>query len=65
MTMTGRDVDGEASARLRRHFDDDALVELTAAIAWENASNTFNRARRAPSQGLWRRTGSASPPERD
>ena len=34
---------------------DDALVELTAIIAWENASSKFNRALRVPSQGLWRR----------
>ena len=41
--------------RLRRFYDDDALVELTAIIAWENASSKFNRALRVPSQGLWRR----------
>jgi len=29
-------------------------VELTALIAWENASSRFNRALRIPSQGLWR-----------
>jgi hypothetical protein len=29
-------------------------VELTAAIAWENASSRFNRALRVPSQQLWR-----------
>ena len=36
-------------------YDDDALVELTAIIAWENASAKFNRALRIPSQGLWKR----------
>ena len=42
-------------ARLRRFYDNDALVELTAIIAWENASSKFNRALRIPSPGLWRR----------
>ncbi|MEJ7843458.1 MAG: hypothetical protein WKF95_16970 [Rubrobacter sp.] len=37
---------------------DDALVELTAAIAWENSSSKFNRALRVPSQGLWERVRS-------
>lgn len=56
MTLTDRDVDDALFARLREVYDDDALVELTATIAWENASSTFNRALRVPSQGLWRRT---------
>ncbi len=57
MTITGRDVDDELFARLRRHYDDDALVELTATIAWENASAKFNRALRVPSQRLWKHRG--------
>jgi len=56
MTITGRDVSDELFERLRRFYDDDALVELTAVIAWENASSEFNRALRVPSQGLWKRT---------
>jgi alkylhydroperoxidase family enzyme len=56
MTLSERDVSDELFARLRRFYDDDALVELTAVIAWENASSKFNRALRIPSQGLWRRT---------
>ena len=55
MTITGQDVGDELFARLRRHYTDDALVELTAIIAWENASAKFNRALRIPSQGLWKR----------
>ena len=55
MTLSGRDVDDELFARLRHFYDDDALVELTATIAWENASSKFNRALRIPSQGLWQR----------
>ena len=55
MTITGRDVSDELFARLRRWWDDDALVEMTEVIAWENASSKFNRALRIPSQGLWRK----------
>jgi alkylhydroperoxidase family enzyme len=55
MTITGRDVDDALFARLREHFDDDAIVELTETIAWENASAKFNRALRVPSQRLWKR----------
>lgn len=53
MTFTDRDVDDALFAQLRTAFSDDALVELTASIAWENASSKFNRALRVPSQGLW------------
>mgnify|MGYP003576048057 CR=1 FL=1 len=54
MTLSNRDVSDELFARLRRFYDDDALVELTAIIAWENASSKFNRALRIPSQQLWK-----------
>jgi alkylhydroperoxidase family enzyme len=53
ITLSDRDVDDELFARVRSFFDDDAVVELTAAIAWENSSSKFNRALRVPSQGLW------------
>jgi alkylhydroperoxidase family enzyme len=55
MTITGRDVSDELFARLRVFYDEDALTELTATIAWENASSKFNRALRVPSQELWKR----------
>ena len=55
MTITGREVSDELFARLRQFYDDDALVELTEIIAWENASSKFNRALRIPSQELWKR----------
>jgi alkylhydroperoxidase family enzyme len=54
MTVSGQDVDDELFSRLRRFFDEDAVVELTAAIAWENSSSKFNRALGVPSQRLWR-----------
>ena len=56
MTLSDREVGDDLFDRLRRFYDDDALVELTAVIAWENASSKFNRALRVPSQGLWRRS---------
>ena len=55
MTITGREVTDELFAQLRSVYDDDAIVELTAIIAWENASSKFNRALRVPSQKLWKR----------
>ena len=55
MSFTDQDVDEDLFARLRVAFSDDALVELTATIAWENASSRFNRALRIGSQGLWQR----------
>ena len=55
MTITGREVSDELFGRLRQFYDEDALVELTATIAWENASSKFNRALRVPSQQLWQR----------
>ena len=58
ITLSGRDVGDGLFARVRGFFDDDALVELTAVIAWENSSSKFNRALRVPSQGLWKRVGS-------
>ena len=55
ITLSDRDVGDDLFARVRRSYDDDAVVELTEVIAWENASSKFNRALRIPSQGLWKR----------
>ncbi len=55
MTRSDRDVDDDLFQRLRSHLEEDAIVELTAVIAWENASSKFNRALRIDSQGLWKR----------
>jgi alkylhydroperoxidase family enzyme len=55
ITLSDRDVGDELFERVRRFFDEDAVVELTAVIAWENFSSKFNRALRVPSQGLWKR----------
>ena len=55
ITDTHRDVDDELFARLRRHYDDDTIAELTMIVAWQNASSRFNHAFRIPSQGFWKR----------
>ena len=55
MTITGREVSDDLFARLREFYADDEIVELTATIAWENASSKFNRALRVPSQQFWKR----------
>lgn len=57
MTHPDHDVPDELLGRLRQHFDDDALVELTMIVAWENASSKFNHALGVPSQQLWHRRG--------
>ena len=55
ITLSDHDVGDDLFARIRRIYDDDAVVELTEVIAWENASSKFNRALRISSQGLWKR----------
>jgi alkylhydroperoxidase family enzyme len=39
-------------ARLRQHFSDDAIIELTALIAYQNLSSKFNAALDVPAQGF-------------
>ena len=53
ITDTVQDVDDELFSRMRQHYDDDTIAELTMIIAWENSSSRFNRAFRVPSQGFW------------
>ncbi len=52
VTRTEGDVDDAMTARLAQHFDDDALVELTALIAFQNLSSKFNDALDVPPQGF-------------
>jgi len=60
MTFTNCEVSDELFARVREFYAEDEIVELTAIIAWENASSKFNRALRVPSQKLWKREGSVT-----
>ena len=41
-------------ARLNEHFDDDAVVELTGLIAFQNLSSKFNNALNVAPQGFCR-----------
>ena len=42
ISRTPVDVSDELFAQLREHFDEEQMVELTAAIAWENWRARFN-----------------------
>ena len=42
MTITGERVDDALFARLRLHYGEAQIVELTAAIAFENFRSKFN-----------------------
>jgi alkylhydroperoxidase family enzyme len=42
MTITGQRVSDELFARLRSHFDETQIVELTAVVALENFRSKFN-----------------------
>ena len=55
ITLSDQDVSDDLFAKLSQFYADDAIIELTILIAWENASSKFNRALRVPSQKLWRR----------
>ncbi|MEO5339310.1 MAG: carboxymuconolactone decarboxylase family protein [Magnetococcus sp. MYC-9] len=44
VTLTGRTVEAPLMERLKSHFSDDAIIELTAIIAHQNLSTRFNRA---------------------
>jgi alkylhydroperoxidase family enzyme len=52
MTATPVDVPDELFAELRRRFSEAQLVELTAAIAWENYRARFDHAFGIESQGF-------------
>lgn len=52
MTLTGQGVNDELRARLKEHWSDDAIVELTGLVAFQNLSSKFNAALDVPSQGF-------------
>lgn len=51
-TVTGRQTTPDIFARLREHFDDDAIIELTALVAFQNLSSKFNAALGVEAQGF-------------
>jgi uncharacterized peroxidase-related enzyme len=52
VTYTERQVTSEHFARLRRSFDDEAIIELTGLIAFQNLSSKFNAALGVEAQGF-------------
>jgi alkylhydroperoxidase family enzyme len=54
MTLSGQDVSDEMFGELRRHLSDEAIVELTAHVAFENFRSKFNHALRIEAQGFCR-----------
>lgn len=54
MTDSSRRVTDELVGRLREFFDEDAIVELTGLIAFQNLSSKFNSALDVPAQGFCR-----------
>lgn len=55
MTRSGSKADEVAIAALKRHFDEDAVIELTALIAFQNLSSKFNATLGVQPQGFCRR----------
>lgn len=49
--------------QLRAYFDDDAIVELTGLIAFQNMSSKFNAALDVPPQGFCRMPGAGKVPD--
>jgi alkylhydroperoxidase family enzyme len=52
MTITGEHVDDALFERLKRHFNEAQIVELTAAIAFENFRSKFNPTLGVKAQGF-------------
>jgi len=52
MTKTPVEISDDLFARLRRHFDEAQVIELTAAIAWENYRARFDHALGIQAQGF-------------
>ncbi len=52
MTVTGERVDDALFERLKLHFSEPQLVELTAAVAFENFRSKFNPALGVEAQGF-------------
>lgn len=52
VTLSDRQPDGEQFAALRSHFSEDAIVELTGLVAFQNLSSKFNASLGVPPQGF-------------
>ena len=54
VTRSDYELDSAVFERLQEHFDDDAIVELTGLIAFQNMSSKFNSALGIEAQGFCR-----------
>ncbi len=61
MTITGAQITDDLRARLLRHCDENAVVELTGLIAFQNLSSKFNAALDVPAQGFCLTSPSTGP----
>jgi len=61
MTQTPVDVPEQLFSRLKKEFSEAQLVELTAAIAWENYRARFDHAFGIETEGFSERNYSALP----
>ena len=52
VTYSDRQVDPALMARLKGYFNDEAIIELTALIAFQNLSSKFNSSLDVPAQGF-------------
>lgn len=52
MTLSDQEVDDHLMKVVRQWFEDDAIIELTALIAFQNMSSKFNAALAVPPQGF-------------
>jgi len=57
VTWSDREVDDDLFERLHQDFDDDAIVELTGLVAFQNMSSKFNSALAVPPAGFCRLPG--------
>lgn len=58
---TGQQTTMEQFSALREHFNDDAIIELTALISFQNLSSKFNAALHVPPQGFCPMTPAPAP----
>ena len=56
-TDPAKRVDDACFARLRANFDEQAILDLTALVAFQNLSSKFNAALAVPAQGVCATSG--------
>lgn len=54
VTLHSGAIEEDLMKRLKKHFEEDAIIELTALIAFQNLSSKFNSALGVPPQGFCR-----------